>query len=116
ATIPVGGAVEISMIGAIVLPGSGAPAVTVYLYGGAVAIGQTAITVAAALNNRAGKFTLNAFIWRDTATTCAATAVLRIGADDLNQNGSQGKFTFGGAVNFTNAVTLDVRAGFGSAV
>lgn len=115
AAIPVGGAVEISTIGSIVLPGSGSPAVTIYLYGGATLIGQAAVTVQSALNNRVGQFTLNAFIWRDAATTCSAAAVFRIGADDANLNGSQGKFTFGAPVNLTNAVTLDIRAGFAAA-
>jgi hypothetical protein len=113
-TVPVGGYVAIQLIGYLTAAGSGTPGITVGLYGNGMLLAQTAITVAAALNNHTGQFTLNGFLWRQSPGS-SSTLLLRIQADDANLSLTQGKYTHVAAVNFANDVTLDVRASFASA-
>jgi len=113
--VPVGGYVTINLAGYMTAAGSGTPSITIGLYGNGVLLGQAAITVAAALNNHTGQFNLSGFLWRDTAATSNGTLLFRLQADDANLSMTQGKYTQVATANFANAVTLDIRAGFGSA-
>jgi hypothetical protein len=112
--VPVGGYIAISLVGYLTAAGSGTPGVTVGLYGNGVLLGQTAITVAAALNNHTGQFSLTGFLWREAAGS-NGTLLLHIQGDDANLSMTQGRYTAGTPTNFANAVTLDIRAGFSSA-
>lgn len=114
-SVPVGGYVAINLIGYLTAAGSGTPGLTVGLYANGVLLGQTAIATAAALNNHTGQFTLAGFLWRDATATSNGTLLLRIQGDDANLSMTQGRYTQSSTANFSNALTLDIRASFASA-
>jgi hypothetical protein len=113
--IPVGAGAVISMIGDAAMAASGTPPLTIEITANGTVIGRVEYTTATAMNNRSGRFSLEACVFRSGPATCSCAGMIRIGADDANQANTQASLVPVGNADFSQQVTLDIRATWGAA-